>query len=112
MGMRNQDLAGGEFSGGSKQEHTAANQQNDGNGECRPRNASEGVAHGKTTVAAGARSAPAAADTIISPLRLAWVRQPPVEWTHMGSASQLVQIELGPPVRQPKPSWLRAKAPG
>jgi len=35
----------------------------------------------------------------------------------MGSASQLVQIdlvqiELGPPVRQPKPSWLRAKAPG
>ncbi len=35
----------------------------------------------------------------------------------MGSASQLgqnelVQIALGPPVRQPKPSWLRAKAPG
>jgi lipoic acid synthetase len=35
----------------------------------------------------------------------------------MGIASQpvqidLVQIELGPPVRQPKPSWLRAKAPG
>jgi lipoyl synthase len=30
----------------------------------------------------------------------------------MGSASQLVQIELGPPIRQPKPSWLRAKAPG
>jgi lipoic acid synthetase len=35
----------------------------------------------------------------------------------MGSASQLgqnelVQIELGPPTRQPKPSWLRAKAPG
>jgi lipoic acid synthetase len=35
----------------------------------------------------------------------------------MGSASQpgqteLVQIVLGPPVRQPKPSWLRAKAPG
>jgi lipoic acid synthetase len=29
----------------------------------------------------------------------------------MGSASQLVQIELGPPIRQPKPSWLRAKAP-
>jgi len=29
----------------------------------------------------------------------------------MGSASQLVQIELGPPVRRPKPSWLRAKAP-
>src|SRR5450432_3084734 len=35
----------------------------------------------------------------------------------MGGASQpgqteLVQIVLGPPVRQPKPSWLRAKAPG
>ena len=30
----------------------------------------------------------------------------------MGSASQLVQIDVGPPVRQPKPSWLRAKAPG
>jgi lipoic acid synthetase len=35
----------------------------------------------------------------------------------MGSASQLgqnelVQIAVGPPVRQPKPSWLRAKAPG
>ena len=29
----------------------------------------------------------------------------------MGSASQLVQIELWPPVRQPKPSWLRARAP-
>ena len=29
----------------------------------------------------------------------------------MGAASQLVQIDLGPPVRQPKPSWLRAKAP-
>jgi len=29
----------------------------------------------------------------------------------MGSASQLVQIELQPPVKQPKPSWLRAKAP-
>ncbi|HZP17851.1 MAG TPA: lipoyl synthase [Terriglobales bacterium] len=29
----------------------------------------------------------------------------------MGSASQLVQIEIGPPVRQPKPLWLRAKAP-
>jgi lipoic acid synthetase len=26
-------------------------------------------------------------------------------------SSQLVQIDLGPPVRQPKPSWLRAKAP-
>jgi len=40
----------------------------------------------------------------------------------MGSASQLghtelrqtelVQIDISPPVRQPKPSWLRAKAPG
>lgn len=29
----------------------------------------------------------------------------------MGSASQLVQIEVAPPVKQPKPSWLRAKAP-
>jgi lipoic acid synthetase len=29
----------------------------------------------------------------------------------MESASQLVQIEVGPPVRQPKPEWLRAKAP-
>jgi lipoic acid synthetase len=29
----------------------------------------------------------------------------------MAGASQLVQIELGPPVRQPKPEWLRAKAP-
>jgi lipoyl synthase len=29
----------------------------------------------------------------------------------MASASQFVQIELGTPVRQPKPSWLRAKAP-
>ena len=29
----------------------------------------------------------------------------------MGSASQLVQIELQPPIKQPKPSWLRAKAP-
>src|SRR5437660_2420545 len=26
-------------------------------------------------------------------------------------ASQLVQIPLGPPVRQPKPAWLKAKAP-
>jgi lipoic acid synthetase len=30
----------------------------------------------------------------------------------MGTVSQLVQIELNPPLRQPKPSWLRAKAPG
>src|SRR5438128_1429944 len=29
----------------------------------------------------------------------------------MAVASQLVQIQLGPPVRQPKPSWLKAKAP-
>ena len=29
----------------------------------------------------------------------------------MASASQLVQIEISPPVRQPKPTWLRAKAP-
>src|SRR5712672_4880506 len=29
----------------------------------------------------------------------------------MGSEHQLVQIELGSQVRQPKPSWLRAKAP-
>ena len=29
----------------------------------------------------------------------------------MSSSSQLVQIEIGPPMRQPKPSWLRAKAP-
>jgi lipoic acid synthetase len=29
----------------------------------------------------------------------------------MASSSQLIQIELGPIVRQPKPSWLRAKAP-
>ncbi len=30
----------------------------------------------------------------------------------MDSASQLVQIEVHPPARQPKPTWLRAKAPG
>lgn len=29
----------------------------------------------------------------------------------MGSSSQLVQIDVGPPLRQPKPEWLRAKAP-
>src|SRR5437764_2647441 len=29
----------------------------------------------------------------------------------MAVASQLVQIQLGPPVRQPKPAWLKAKAP-
>jgi lipoic acid synthetase len=30
----------------------------------------------------------------------------------MAATSQLVQIELHPPLRQPKPEWLRAKAPG
>lgn len=29
----------------------------------------------------------------------------------MAGASQLIQIDVGPPVRQPKPEWLRAKAP-
>src|SRR2546429_5219264 len=29
----------------------------------------------------------------------------------MAVASQLVQIQRGPPVRQPKPAWLKAKAP-
>ena len=29
----------------------------------------------------------------------------------MAASSQLVQIDLGPPIRQPKPGWLRAKAP-
>ncbi|MGH9511092.1 MAG: lipoyl synthase [Terriglobales bacterium] len=29
----------------------------------------------------------------------------------MSSATQFVQIEVAPPLRQPKPSWLRAKAP-
>ena len=29
----------------------------------------------------------------------------------MAASSQLVQIELGPPARVPKPEWLRAKAP-
>lgn len=29
----------------------------------------------------------------------------------MSASSQLVQIDIGPVVRQPKPSWLRAKAP-
>jgi lipoyl synthase len=29
----------------------------------------------------------------------------------MAASSQLVQIELSPPVRQPKPEWLRARAP-
>jgi lipoyl synthase len=31
--------------------------------------------------------------------------------SEMASASQLVQIDIGPPVRQPKPAWLKAKAP-
>jgi lipoic acid synthetase len=29
----------------------------------------------------------------------------------MAGAAQLVQIAVGPPIRQPKPDWLRAKAP-
>jgi lipoyl synthase len=29
----------------------------------------------------------------------------------MAASSQLVQIDTGPPIRQPKPEWLRAKAP-
>lgn len=29
----------------------------------------------------------------------------------MSAGTQFVQIELGPPVRQPKPSWLRARTP-
>jgi lipoyl synthase len=29
----------------------------------------------------------------------------------MAGAAQLVQIDVGPPIRQPKPDWLRAKAP-
>lgn len=29
----------------------------------------------------------------------------------MASTSQLIQIELSPPVRQPKPEWLKARAP-
>jgi lipoic acid synthetase len=29
----------------------------------------------------------------------------------MAGSSQLIQIEPGPPLRQPKPDWLRAKAP-
>lgn len=29
----------------------------------------------------------------------------------MSSGAQFVQIEVGPPVRQPKPAWLRARAP-
>src|SRR6266513_4636835 len=29
----------------------------------------------------------------------------------MASSQQLIQIDVGPPVKQPKPSWLRTKAP-
>jgi lipoic acid synthetase len=29
----------------------------------------------------------------------------------MAGASQLIQIEVGPPIRKPKPAWLKAKAP-
>ena len=29
----------------------------------------------------------------------------------MAGASHFVQIDLRPPIRQPKPEWLRAKAP-
>jgi lipoyl synthase len=29
----------------------------------------------------------------------------------MSASSQLIQIDLGPPIRSPKPSWLKAKAP-
>jgi len=29
----------------------------------------------------------------------------------MAGAAQFVQIDVGPPIRQPKPDWLRAKAP-
>jgi lipoic acid synthetase len=34
-----------------------------------------------------------------------------LESKYVAASSQLVQIELGPPIRQPKPDWLRAKAP-
>jgi lipoic acid synthetase len=34
-----------------------------------------------------------------------------LELQRVGTTSQLVQIDLAPAVRQPKPSWLRAKAP-
>jgi lipoic acid synthetase len=34
-----------------------------------------------------------------------------VKLKSMAGASQLIQIDLAPPVRQPKPEWLRAKAP-
>jgi lipoic acid synthetase len=35
----------------------------------------------------------------------------PVKWNYMGIPAQLIQIDVGPPIKQPKPSWLRAKAP-
>ena len=34
-----------------------------------------------------------------------------VELIEMAGSSQLIQIEIGPPVRVPKPEWLKAKAP-
>jgi lipoic acid synthetase len=34
-----------------------------------------------------------------------------IESKRMAGASQLIQIEVGPPVRVPKPDWLRVKAP-
>jgi lipoyl synthase len=34
-----------------------------------------------------------------------------VKSSGMAGSPQLVQIEVGPPIRQPKPDWLRAKAP-
>lgn len=39
------------------------------------------------------------------------VNHVPCKINRMASTSQFVQIELGPIVRQPKPEWLRAKAP-
>jgi lipoyl synthase len=35
----------------------------------------------------------------------------PAKINQMSASSQLIQIELSPPPRLPKPSWLRAKAP-
>jgi lipoic acid synthetase len=34
-----------------------------------------------------------------------------IELTLMAGPTQLIQIEVNPPLRQPKPDWLRAKAP-
>ncbi|HVO99216.1 MAG TPA: lipoyl synthase, partial [Bryobacteraceae bacterium] len=42
-----------------------------------------------------------------SPSSLSFVKIP----TGMSASSQLIQIELGPPARHPKPEWLKAKAP-